>query len=88
MGIWPQSVLTRFATIPVNPSENDIYPPYSKLLNILFPPDGPFTVGPLSNESSREHNTEYSNRPPSHASSEGQGELEPHRDDVPRVSQP
>jgi hypothetical protein len=44
--VWPQHVLTRFATIPVNPRENDYYAPYNKLLNILFPPDGPFTVGP------------------------------------------
>ena len=48
MGVWPQSVLTRFAAIPVHPTENDIYPPYCKLLNILFAPDGPFTVAPLS----------------------------------------
>lgn len=43
---WPQSILTRFATIPTNPRENDYYSSYNKLLNFLFPPDGPFTVGP------------------------------------------
>jgi hypothetical protein len=44
--VWPQPFLTCFATIPVNPRENDYYAPYNKLLNILFPADGPFTVGP------------------------------------------
>jgi hypothetical protein len=44
--VWPLSILTRFATIPANPRENDYYAPYNKLLNVLFPPDGPFTVGP------------------------------------------
>ena len=44
--VWPQHVLNRFATIPVNPRENDYYVPYNKLLNILFPADSPFTVGP------------------------------------------
>jgi hypothetical protein len=44
--VWPQSILTRFATIPTNPRENDYYAPYNKLLNFLFPPDSPFTVGP------------------------------------------
>lgn len=44
--VWPPSILTRFATIPANPRENDYYAPYNKLLNVLFPPDGPFTVGP------------------------------------------
>ena len=38
--------LNRFATIPVNPKEDDYYAPYNKLLNFLFPPGGPFTVGP------------------------------------------
>ncbi|KIM37625.1 hypothetical protein M413DRAFT_76874 [Hebeloma cylindrosporum] len=44
--VWPQPLLTRFATIPANPKEIDYYAPYNKLLNFLFPPDGPFTVGP------------------------------------------
>ena len=44
--VWPQHVLNRFATVPVNPRENDYYAPYNKLLNILFPADSPFTVGP------------------------------------------
>ena len=44
--IWAPSILTRFATIPANPRENDYYAPYNKLLNFLFPPDSPFTVGP------------------------------------------
>ncbi|KIJ95504.1 hypothetical protein K443DRAFT_682951 [Laccaria amethystina LaAM-08-1] len=44
--VWPPSILTCFSTIPSNPRENDYWPPYNKLLNVLFPPDGPFTVGP------------------------------------------
>jgi hypothetical protein len=44
--VWPQSILTRFATIPANPRENDYYAPYNKLLNFLFPPDSSFTIGP------------------------------------------
>ena len=43
--VWPLSILTRFVTIPANPRENDYYAPYNKLLNVLFPPDSPFTVG-------------------------------------------
>ena len=44
--VWSRPILTRFATVPANPRENDYYAPYNKLLNVLFPPDGPFTVGP------------------------------------------
>ena len=46
--VWPQSIFTRFATIPFNPRKNDYYAPYNKLLNVLFPPDSPFTVEPQS----------------------------------------
>jgi len=45
--VWPQSIHDRFASIPRNPRENDYYAPYNKLLNVLFPSNGPFTVGPL-----------------------------------------
>ena len=46
--LWPQSILSCFVTIPPNPRENDYYPSYNKLLNVLFPVDGPFTIGPWS----------------------------------------
>jgi hypothetical protein len=52
---WPRSILTRFATIPANPRENDYYVPYNKLLNVLFPPDGPFTVGPQTHSIVESH---------------------------------
>ncbi|KAI9511913.1 hypothetical protein F5148DRAFT_1167416 [Russula earlei] len=44
--VWPRSILTRFSTIPANPREGDYNAPYNKLLHVLFPPDGPFAVGP------------------------------------------
>ena len=43
--LFSRYILTRFATIPGNPRQNDYSAPYNKLLNVLFPPDGPFTVG-------------------------------------------
>jgi hypothetical protein len=45
---WPDTVVSRFARVPTNPRENDFYGPWNKLLNIVFPPDGPFTVAPQS----------------------------------------
>ena len=33
--------------IPQNALENQLHPPYSKLLNTLFHPDSDFVVGPL-----------------------------------------
>jgi len=46
--IWSEHIDARFQDVPSNPLEKDYYPPYNKLLNYLFPPDGPFTVSPQS----------------------------------------
>ncbi|KAJ7629399.1 hypothetical protein DFH06DRAFT_1141027 [Mycena polygramma] len=48
MDAWPDSVVRRFAAVPPNPRENDLYGPWNKLLSHIFPPSSEFTVAPQS----------------------------------------
>lgn len=43
---WPEQVLRCFQQVPINPTEDELWGPYNKLLNILFPPNSEYTVIP------------------------------------------
>ncbi|KIN97201.1 hypothetical protein M404DRAFT_161089, partial [Pisolithus tinctorius Marx 270] len=50
---WPEQIAYPFNILPPHTNEGDYFGPYNKLLNFLFPPDGPFTVGFLSTKGSQ-----------------------------------
>ena len=44
--VWSEKIKRQFQTVPLNPSDQDFYGPYNKLLHTLYPPDTDFTVIP------------------------------------------
>jgi hypothetical protein len=56
---WPEQVLRCFQQILVNPTEDELWGPYNKLLNVLFPPDSEYTVIPQFLSTPRESSTDF-----------------------------